>query len=117
MRAHTVAATGANYEVWLSYRLGRNPALREVIDKRVASKEGFDSEFNNEIYERFFTATRASAEWSWPASASPAISARVIAFLKSAEEKSGDYGRTLETAATDLGRGLAPDQIANRSAK
>ena len=27
MRLHGVPATGANYEVWLSYRLGRNAPL------------------------------------------------------------------------------------------
>ncbi|MES1200507.1 MAG: GGDEF domain-containing protein, partial [Pseudomonadota bacterium] len=36
---------------------------------------------------------------------------KVISFLKAAEDKSGDYGRTHENAATDLGRGLAPEQI------
>src|SRR5262249_33629600 len=34
-----------------------------------------------------------------------------VTFLKQAEEKSGSYGKTLETAATDLNRGLAPEQI------
>jgi diguanylate cyclase len=111
MRLHTVAATGANYEVWLSYRLGRNPALREALDKRIASREPFDAEFNTEIYERFFTATRASAELVMAGERIARDLGQVIAFLKSAEEKSGDYGRTLETAATDLGRGLAPEQI------
>src|SRR5690606_41122033 len=28
-----------------------------------------------------------------------------------AESKSGDYGRTLESAATDLNKGLGPEQI------
>ncbi len=36
---------------------------------------------------------------------------QVMAFLKRADDKSGDYGRTLESAATDLNRGLAPEQI------
>jgi diguanylate cyclase len=35
----------------------------------------------------------------------------VVSFLKEAESRSGDYGRTLETAATDLNRGLNPEQI------
>ena len=35
----------------------------------------------------------------------------VVSFLKEAEEKSGDYGRTLESVATDLNRGLGQDQI------
>jgi diguanylate cyclase len=111
MRQHAVAATGANYEVWLAYRLGRNTLLREAIEGRIASNEGFDSEFNSDIYERFFTATRASAQLVMAGERIARDLSQVIAFLKSAEEKSGDYGRTLESAATDLDRGLAPDQI------
>ena len=37
MRLHGVPPTSANYEVWLSYRLGRNQPLREAIDSRIGS--------------------------------------------------------------------------------
>jgi diguanylate cyclase len=36
---------------------------------------------------------------------------QVLGFLKTAEEKSGDYGRTLESAATNLSSGLDEEQI------
>lgn len=111
MRRHAVAATGPNYEVWLSYRLGSNPNLREAVEARIASGEGFTPDFNNEIYERFFTGARASAQLVLAGERIARDLSHVITFLKSAEEKSGDYGRTLENAATNLDRGLAPDQI------
>ena len=111
MRRHAVPATGANYEVWLAYRLGSNIALREAVDERIASHEQFDTDFNTEMFERFFTGVRASAQLVLAGERIARDIGQVISFLKSAEEKSGDYGRTLETAATDLGRGLAPEQI------
>ncbi len=111
MRLNGVAPTGQNYEVWLSYRLGSNATLREVIDERIASREAFTPDFNTEVFERFFTGARASAQLVIAGERIARDIGQVISFLKSAEEKSGDYGRTLENAATDLGRGLAPEQI------
>jgi diguanylate cyclase len=111
MRLHGVPATGANYEVWLAYRLGRNMALREALDGRIATGEGFTGEFSNEIYDRFFTGMGASAQIVLAGEKIARDLSQVVDFLKQAEAKSGDYGRTLESAATDLNRGLAPEQI------
>ena len=111
MRLHGVAATGPNYHVWLSYRLDAHAALREAIDARIASGEGFSEDFNTETYERFFTGMGASAQIVLAGKRIARDLGQVVSFLKAAEEKSGDYGRTLESAATDLNRGVAPDQI------
>ncbi|GAM99291.1 two-component response regulator [alpha proteobacterium U9-1i] len=111
MRLHGVAATSENYEVWLSYRLGRNSQLRDEIDRRVGAGENFNDEFNGELYERFFSGARASAQIVLAGERIARDLSEVVSFLKSAEEKSDDYGRTLESAATDLNRGLAPEQI------
>ena len=111
MRLHGVSPTSANYEVWLSYRLGKTQALREAIDGRIATGEAFTPEFNAEIYERFCTGLGASAQILLAGEKIARDLGQVVSFLKQTEEKSGDYGRTLETAATDLNRGLAPDQI------
>jgi diguanylate cyclase len=111
MRLHGVTPSSANYEVWLSYRLGRNLALREAIDARIGSGEGFTPEFNSDIHERFFTGLGASAQIVLAGERIARDLSQVVSFLRQAEEKSGDYGRTLESAATDLNRGLAPEQI------
>lgn len=111
MRLHAVPPTAHNYEVWLAYRLSRNAALREAIDARIAAGETFTREFNAELHERFFTGLGASAQIVLAGERIARDLGNVVAFLKSAEEKSGDYGRTLESAATDLNRGLSPDQI------
>lgn len=111
MRLHGVPPTGQNYEVWLSYRLTRNNALREAVDARIASGESFTPDFNTELYEKFFTGLGASAQIVLAGEKIAHDLTQVVAFLKQTEEKSDDYGRTLESAATDLNRGLAPDQI------
>jgi diguanylate cyclase len=111
MRLHGVAATGANYEVWLAYRLGRNASLREAIDAHIASGRDFTPDFNAELYERFFTGLGASAQIVLAGERIARDLSQVVAFLKQAEEKSGDYGRALENAATDLNRGLDPQQL------
>jgi diguanylate cyclase len=111
MRVHGVSPTSANYEVWLSYRLGRSHTLRETIDARIATGESFDIEYNAELYDRFFTGMGASAQIVLAGEKIARDLGQVVSFLKQAEDKSDDYGKTLESAATDLNRGLAPDQI------
>ncbi|MDX2274950.1 MAG: GGDEF domain-containing protein [Hyphomonadaceae bacterium] len=111
MRLHGVPPTGANYEVWLCYRIGRNATLRQLIDQRIAAGEPFSVDFNDQLHERFFTGARASAQIVMAGERIAHDLNQVLDFIRSAEEKSGDYGRALETAATTLDRGLTPDQV------
>src|ERR1700755_2864394 len=95
MRLHGVAPSRHNYEGWLSYRLGRNPALREAIDERIAAGQTFTPDVCSELYERFFSTSRASAQMVLAGEKIARDLDQVLTFLKSAEEKSGDYGKTL----------------------
>ena len=96
MRLHGVPATSANYEVWLAYRLGRNASLRDEIDQRIAPAKACHEEFNAELYERYFTAARASAQIVMAGEHIARDLNHVLSFMQAAEERSGDYGRTLE---------------------
>ena len=111
MRLHGVAATGANYQIWLGYRLGANAALRETVDARIASGEAFTADYNTELHDRFFSGLGASAQIVLAGERIARDLGQVVSFLKAAEDKSGDYGRTLETAATDLNAVMSPDQV------
>ncbi len=111
MRLHGVSPSSANYEVWLGYRLGRSAELREAVDARIASGQAFTPDFNEKLHERFFTGLGASAQIVLAGEQIARDLSQVLSFLKEAESKSGDYGRTLESAATDLNRGLGPEQI------
>lgn len=111
MRRHGVPPSGANYELWLTYRIGRNAALKQAIDERIASGEPFSAEFNADIYERFFTGMRASAQIVMAGEQLARDLNHVLSFIQTAEEKSGEYGRTLESVATDLSDRLDPEQV------
>lgn len=111
MRLHGVPPTSANYEVWLAYRLGRNHQLREAVDTHIAAGQRFTAEVCAQLHERFFTGLGASAQILLAGEKIARDLSQVVSFLKETEEKSGDYGRTLENAATDLRSGLGPDQI------
>lgn len=111
MRLHGVAATGSNYQVWLTYRLGENKALREAIDARIASGDAFHDDFNNEVYDRFFGGLGASAQIVLAGERIARDLGQVVSFLESAEKKSDDYGRQLESAATDLNTVMSPEQV------
>lgn len=111
MSLHGVPPTSENYRVWLSYRLGDIPSLREAIDQRIASGERFTAEFSDAVYERFFGGADTSAQIVLAGERIARDLGQVVNFLKQAEEKSGDYGRTLESAATHLDSGLAPEQL------
>jgi diguanylate cyclase len=111
MRQHGVPPTGANYDVWLAYRLGHNTEVRDAIDARIASGKKFTPELMDDLYEKFFTSANTTAQIVLAGERIAKDLGQIVSFLKSAEEKSGDYGRTLETAATGLESGLGPDQI------
>lgn len=111
MRLHGVPPTSENYEVWVAYRSATPPQLRDEIDARIASGEGFSRTFNHDIYERYFGISDASAQIVLAGERIARDLNQVLNFLREAEEKNDDYGRTLETAATDLNRGLSAEQI------
>lgn len=111
MRLHAIPPTSDNYETWLSYRLGGNEALRTEIDARIAAGKEFNAEYNTDLYDRFFAGVGASAQIVLAGERIARDLGEVLSFLKQADEKSGDYGRTLEDAAHNLDRGLDPDQV------
>jgi diguanylate cyclase len=111
MEQHGVPPTSENYTVWLTYRLGPNEALREAIDAHISAGEPFTATFNAELYTKYFTAAEASAQIVLAGERIARDLGQVVSFLRQAEEKSDDYGRALESAATDLNRGLAGEQL------
>lgn len=102
MALYGIAATASNYEVWLSYRLGRQPTLKQVIDERIASGEPFTAEVNSDLYERFFTGLRVSAQMVMAGEKIARDLTQVMSVLQDAGLKNDSYGRTLEHAAGSL---------------
>ncbi len=112
MRQHNIPVTSANYDVWLAYRFHPNDDLRKAIDDRIAEGQPFTKEFNAQIYDRHFTALRSSKQILAAGEKLARELSFVMEFLQAGQQKSGDYGRTLESAASNLGGGLEPDQVA-----
>ncbi|MGE3142416.1 MAG: GGDEF domain-containing protein [Hyphomonadaceae bacterium] len=104
MALYGVPATSSNYEVWITYRLGRHQALKQAVDEQIARGEPFTPAVNNELYERFFTGLRVSAQMVMAGEKIARDLANVMSVLESAGARSDDYGRTLENAAGDLSR-------------
>jgi diguanylate cyclase len=111
MRQHGVPPTAENYQVWLSYRTGADQALRAAIDETLASTKPFTPEFNADLHQRFFQGGGAAVQAVLAGERLARDLGEVLSFLRQAGEKSDDYGRTLESAATNLNSGLGPEQI------
>ncbi len=111
MLDHGVTPSSEHYEVWLEYELGRNPALKAAMDARTKAGGSLGDEFTSQMHEQHFGNASASAQIVITGERLARDLNQVVSFLRQAEEKSGDYGRTLESAATDLNRGLDSEQI------
>jgi diguanylate cyclase len=111
MALYGVPATAANYEVWLSYRIGKHTALRQAIDEHIASGAPFTAEISSEIYERFFTGLRVSAQMVMAGEQIARDLANVMTVLQNAGERSDTYGRKLEETAGHLASAIDPTQL------
>ena len=62
MTQYGVPTTAPNYEVWLTHRLGANPALSREIEGHIVRGELFSETVNDELFEKFFSHTRLSQQ-------------------------------------------------------
>lgn len=111
MRKHGVPPSAENYQVWLAYQAGQDAELRAAIDEALASRKAFSPELNADLHQRFFQSASATAQVVLAGERIARDLGEVLTFLRQAGERSDDYGRTLESAATNLNSGLGPDQI------
>lgn len=111
MSRHGVSPSALHYEVWFEYRLGRTPALNAAVEARIAAGGDLDDAFTAQLHEQYFGDAAAAAQIAITGEKIARDLGQVLSFMRQSEEKSGDYGRTLESAATDLNRGLGAEQI------
>jgi diguanylate cyclase len=102
MGGQAVPTTAQNYEVWLSYRIGGHPDLRRMIDERIARGDAFSDEVNEELYERFFSNVRLSAQMMATGERIARELSEVVVALKNSGEKTGAYSETLQRAVISL---------------
>jgi diguanylate cyclase len=106
MGGHEVPPNPQNYEVWLSYRLGGHPDLRRLIDDRIARGEPFTDDINEQLYERFFSNVRLSAQIMATGERIAKELNEVVQALSTAGEKTGEYSDVLERAARVIDTGI-----------
>jgi diguanylate cyclase len=111
MLHHGIAPTSANYDLWLQHKSGANAGLSQAIEDHIAAGDTFTTELCARLHSRFMGAGDSVAQVVLTGQQMARDLLQVVDLLRRAEEKNGDYGRTLETAATDLTTALGPDQI------
>jgi diguanylate cyclase len=111
MLEHGVVPNSVNYDLWLQYKSGDNPALTLAMDAHIAAGDPFTPELCVDLCHRFLTPSDPTAQIILTGERMARDLVQVVDFLRRGEEKTGDYGRTLELAASDLNAALGPEQI------
>jgi len=111
MALYGVTPSPSNFEVWLAYRLGRNAELKLFVDERIAAGQVFTAEVCADLYERFFTGLRVSAQMVMAGEQIARDLSNVMAILNSVGLKNDEYGKQLETAAGTLETAIDPAQF------
>lgn len=99
MAQYGVSTTAPNYEVWLTHRLGANPALSREIEGRIVRGESFSESANDELFEKFFSHTRLSQQMMETGECVARELAQVLDALKSGGDLSASYADKLQDAA------------------
>jgi len=106
MTQYGVPTTAPNYEVWLTHRLGANPALSREIEGHIVRGELFSETVNDELFEKFFSHTRLSQQMMETGECIARELAQVLEALKSGGDMSASYADTLQEAASSFENSL-----------
>ena len=100
MTQYGVLTTAPNYEVWLTHRLGANPALSREIEGHIVRGEPFNETLNDELFEKFFSHTRLSQQMMETGECIARELAQVLDALKRGGDMSASYADKLQDAAS-----------------
>jgi diguanylate cyclase len=106
MAQHQVSPTPEHYRIWLNYRLGGVPDLREAIDTLVNSGAPMNDQISRTLYDRFFAGDSNSAQVLITSEQIARELSGVLAVLETAGERTGVFGAQLQEATTSLEQGL-----------
>jgi diguanylate cyclase len=101
-----LAPSPENYELWLAYHIDGQPDLRRRIEQLLAANTPITQEICRQLHEEFFGEANMSSKVMTTNESIAAELGSVIAALKSAGDRSGAYGATLESTAAALNQGL-----------
>ena len=106
MTQYSVPTTAPNYEVWLTHRLGANPALSREIEGHIVRGEAFCEAVNDELFEKFFSHTRLSQQMMETGECIARELAQVLDALKNGGDMSASYADKLQEAASSFENSL-----------
>ncbi len=111
MGMHEVAATAANYEVWLAHKTGLRADLSHEIEARIARGEPFTDDVNDDLFERYFANTRLSAHMVETSESIARELAEVVSTLRDAGAQTGSYASALQDAAASIENDADPSKL------
>ncbi|MET0547400.1 MAG: GGDEF domain-containing protein [Caulobacterales bacterium] len=111
MAQHGVPTTAPNYEVWLTHRIGSNPALSRQIEEFIVRGQKFTASVNEELFERYFSNTRLSAQMMETGECIARELAEVLDALKGGGNMTADYAGKLQDAASSFESSLEPGKL------
>ncbi len=95
MRELGIPANPLNYTTWYAYFAGSNQELKQTLDVLLSNEQPFDSQANEELYERFFGAEQEIAILRETGDKVSSAVAEILECVDKAGEGTSDYARAL----------------------
>lgn len=95
MTQYEVVPSPKNYHLWYTYSAQSDLNLSKVIDSMVAKKMPFNEDFNEKLYERFFSAEKELKTIVETGATFQRELAKIISLLKEAGEDSSEHTQAL----------------------
>ncbi len=111
MTQYGVPTTAPNYEVWLTHRIGGNADLSREIEGHIVRGEEFSEGLNEELFEKFFSHTRLSAQMMETGECIARELAEVLNALKSGGDLNASYAEKLQDAASSFENSLDASRL------
>jgi diguanylate cyclase len=111
MAAHGVVPTPRNYTIWYTYAAGTMPALRQAIDNLIARQTNFSDGINADLYQRYFGGSEDQVAVIETGGRLQAVIEQVSRYLGDHSGEIGEFGHTLDTISTAIGRSQPQESV------
>jgi diguanylate cyclase len=106
-----VVATPDNFELFYAYASGEYPAITQVVDAIINSKQPFTPELLADLRRRCLSGARAAVAMESLGGNMGALIDDVLGKLASSARQAADYKDTLSAATGQLGGDRSPDDV------
>lgn len=99
-----------NYTVWYEYVAGASPALKETIDRMVASQQGIDQKVTQELYRRYLDPADQTRVEAAQRTLKSLLEAMTVS-LETAGSEVSRYEQSLQETAAQLSADIEVDDL------